>query len=176
MGILDRLRIERLVWALDQQLYDLPRRARLAARRDVRANLLEAAGEIGAREALRRIGGSRQLAEQYLVAELGEGPRHSWIAAAYFAATVPLLLLFFLGEAASAYQDGLTAAHASGSFVWNGVAYLQSAQTFTVHHGQVSSVGGGWTPLVYVLWLAGTIACGRLWRVLPRRARNESPV
>ncbi len=46
---MDRLRIERVVWALDQRLYDLPRRSRIAKRREVRQNLLTAAQDIGTR-------------------------------------------------------------------------------------------------------------------------------
>jgi hypothetical protein len=49
----DRIRIERLVWSLDQQIYDLPRGQRVAVRREVRANLLDAAHDVGAGEALR---------------------------------------------------------------------------------------------------------------------------
>src|SRR4051812_42468668 len=94
VNVFHRLRIERLVWALDQQLYDLPRARRIATRREVRANLIEAAHDVGATEALRRVGGSRRLAEQYLVAEFGDGPRHSWIGAAYAATMTPLLLNF----------------------------------------------------------------------------------
>src|SRR5437773_1402492 len=85
-------REERLVWTLDQRLYDLPRASRIAKRREVRANLLEAAADQGARQALRRIGSSSALAREYLGAEFGDRPHHSWIAAAYFAALVPLLL------------------------------------------------------------------------------------
>ncbi|QMU70627.1 hypothetical protein [Streptacidiphilus sp. P02-A3a] len=66
---LDRLRVERLLWSLDQRLYDLPRRTRIAHRREVRANLLAAAAEVGAAEALRRLGGARELAAQYLDAD-----------------------------------------------------------------------------------------------------------
>ena len=165
----DRLRIERLVWALDQQLYDLPYRSRIAKRREVRANLVTAAQDVGTAEALRRLGSSRQLAGEYLTAELGEGPRHSWIAAAYFCAAVPLLLNFFLGEAASAYQQAITATdpHATGTFTWGGISYLQSAVTYTLDQGHGSSVGGAWTPITYALWIIGTIAVGRLWRLLP---------
>lgn len=43
----DRLRVERVVWSLDQQLYDLPRASRLATRREVQENLLCAAHDIG---------------------------------------------------------------------------------------------------------------------------------
>lgn len=82
MTWIDRLRIERAVWTLDQRLYDLPRKSRIAKRREVRANLLTAAHDIGAREALSRVGNSRQLAAEYRSAEFGDEPRPSWIAAA----------------------------------------------------------------------------------------------
>ena len=39
----ERLRIEWVVWSLDQRLYDLPRRSRIEKRREVRANLITAA-------------------------------------------------------------------------------------------------------------------------------------
>ena len=42
----DRMRIERVVWMLDQRLYDLPRRSRIDKRREVRANLRAAASDI----------------------------------------------------------------------------------------------------------------------------------
>ncbi|HWG24938.1 hypothetical protein [Actinospica sp.] len=169
---LDRIRIEGLVWALDQRLYDLPRGSRVAKRREVRANLLEAARDHGAGEALRRIGGSHTLAREYLGAELGDRPRHSWIAAAYFAAFVPLILSFGLNEVSSAYAQGLAAAHpaALGTYTWSGVSYLQSPLTFTIDQGDVTRSGGAWTPIVYVVWVVGTIACGRLWRLLNRPA------
>ncbi|AUG75664.1 hypothetical protein CFP65_0712 [Kitasatospora sp. MMS16-BH015] len=167
----DRLRIERVVWSLDQRLYDLPSRTRIAHRREVRANLLTAAAGVGAGEALRRLGSPRELAAQYRDAEFGEGPRHSWLAAAMFALTTPLVLNFFLSEAANAYQQAITTpgTHADGSYTWGGVTWLQSPLTFVLHQGQATHVGGAYTPLTYVLLLAGAIACGRLWRALPRR-------
>ena len=172
--VFDRIRIERLVWTLDQRLYDLPRGSRVAKRREVRANLLDAAADIGAREALRRIGPSSSLAREYLGAEFGDRPHHSWTAAAYFAALVPLFLNFALSEASNAYAQALADGHAaSGSFIWSGVSYLQNPLTFTVEQGQVSHSGGSWTPIVYVLWLLGTIACGRLWRLLPTASRRQ---
>lgn len=175
LSLLGRLRIERLVWSLDQRLYDLPRRSRISTRREVRANLVAAAGDVGAGQALRRIGGSRQLAESYLTAELGDGPRPSWTAAACFLALVPLLLNYVLSEAASAFQRGITVQdpHATGTFAWSGVSFLQSGMTFTFDQGHSTHVGGAWTPLTYLLWLAGTIACGRLWRLLPRRQAQQ---
>lgn len=174
-SLLDRIRIEALVWTLDQRLYDLPRRSRIAKRREVRANLLDAAADHGAREALRRVGTSRTLAREFLGAEFGDRPRPSWIAAAYFAGLIPLLLNFVLSEVANAYGEALTAAHgaASGTYTSNGVSFLQSPLTFTVDHGQVTHSGGAWTPAVYVVWLVGTIACGRLWRL--RRNASHGP-
>ena len=169
LGFIDRLRLERLVWAMDQQLYDLPRRSRVAHRREVRANLHTAAADVGTSQALRRVGGARALAGQFRTAEFGDGPRHSWTAAASFAVSVPLVLTFFLGEAANAYQNAITAAdpHATGVFTWSGVSYLQSAVTFDARQGTVTQIGGAFTPLVYALLATGTVVCGRLWRALP---------
>jgi hypothetical protein len=171
---IDRLRIERLVWALDQQLYDLPRNTRITNRREVRANLLAAAADVGTRQALRQLGGSRRLAQEYLTAELGDGPRHSWIAAGYFAGLVPLLSNFFMSEASNAYQAAVTAVdpHATGTFIWDGISYLQAATTYTFVDGQATSVGGAWTVTTYALWLIGTVLAGRLWR-LPRISRRR---
>ncbi|BCJ40877.1 hypothetical protein GCM10010168_48230 [Actinoplanes ianthinogenes] len=172
IGWWDRLRIERLVWMLDQQLYDLPREARIATRREVRANLVAASADVGTSEALRRIGGSRGLAEQYLRAEFGDRPRHSWIAAGYAAGLFPLLLNFFLSEAANAFQAGVTAAHGLGAFTWPGVAWVQTTVTVTVTgDGQASRTGGAWTPLAFVLWALAVIAFGRLWRLRRRSSQ-----
>jgi hypothetical protein len=175
VGRFDRLRIERLVWMLDQQLYDLPSQKRVATRREVRANLLEAAHDIGAGEALRRVGGSRQLARQYLAGEFGDGPRHSWISAAYVCGLFPLLLNYFLAEAGTAFQEGVTAAdpHATGTFVFPGISGLQSPATITFTDGHASSLGGAWAPMAYAIWLLLTITAGRLWRL---RRRNHPTV
>jgi len=169
--MLDRLRIERLVWTLDQQLYDLPRDRRIAIRREVRANLIEATHDVGVTEALRRIGGSRRLAQQYLVAEFGDRPRPSWVGAAYGAGLTPLLLNFFLSEAGNAFRDGVTAGvpHATGTYVWSGVTWLQSATTYTFTDGTATTSGGAWTPIAWVVLLAVIVGAGRLWRVRLRR-------
>src|SRR6478609_935084 len=93
---IDRMRIERVVWALDQRLYDLPRASRIAKRREVRANLRAAAADIGTTDALRNIGNSRLLALEYRDAEFGNEPRPSWIAAVVFLLTAQLVLTSFL--------------------------------------------------------------------------------
>jgi hypothetical protein len=179
--VIDRLRIERVVWSLDQQLYDLPRRSRIEKRREVRANLLSAAQDVGTRTALRQLGSSRQLAADYLNAELGTGPRASWMAAGLFLFTGLLVFTEVLSEAALAFGKGITAADpaATGTFTWGGIGYLQDTVTYTFVDGRGSSVGGAWTPLAWALWLVAAILVGRLWRLLPRwRARRsaEAPV
>jgi hypothetical protein len=164
---LDRLRIERAVWALDQRLYDLPHKSRVAKRREVRANLLTASHDIGTIDALRNLGNSRQLAAEYLSAEFGDGPRPSWIAAVVFLLTGQLILTSVLNEAALAFGDGITAASpsATGTFTWRGIRYLQDTVTYTFVNGEGSYVGGAWTPLAWAIWIVATVLVGRLWRV-----------
>jgi hypothetical protein len=176
---IDRLRIERAVWALDQRLYDLPRKSRIAKRREVRGNLLTAAHDIGTADALRNLGNSRQLAAEYLSAEFGDEARPSWVAAATFLLTGQLLLTSLLSEAASAFGDGITAANpaATGTFTWNGVRYLQDTVTYTFVNGKGNSVGGAWTPLAWAIWIVATVLVGRLWRIawIWRRRRARHP-
>jgi hypothetical protein len=177
MTWLDRMRIERLVWALDQRLYDLPRQSRIAKRREVRENLRAATIDVGTTHALRNLGNSRQLAAEYRAAEYGDEARPAWIAAALFLATGQLFMTAFLSEAASAFGDGIKAANpnASGTFTWSGIRYLQDTVTYTFTNGKGDSVGGAWTPLAWVLWIVATVLVGRLWRVASvwRRRRTR---
>ena len=163
---LDRLRIEKVVWSLDQRLYDLPRSHRIATRREVRQNLRTAAGDVGAAEALRRIGHPSHLAANYLSAELGDDPRPAPYTAMAFFLTGQLLLTSLLSEATFAFRDGVLAADpsASGTFHWSGIAYLQDDVTFTFADGRVDFVGGAWTPLAWVVWFTAAVVVGRLWR------------
>lgn len=178
LTLLDRLRIEGRVWALDQQLYDLPRRQRVATRREVRSNLVSATQSVGLRRALANLGTSRQLAEEYLEAQFGRGPRASWWSAGIFLLTGLLVLTSILSDAAQAFADGLLAAppHPSGAYSWPGLPYLQSGVEYTIRDGRVDFVGGALTPLAYVLLAIGTIAVGRLWRLLPGWRRTGATV
>ena len=172
---IDRLRIERVVWALDQRLYDLPRRSRIAKRREVRQNLLTAAMDIGIADALRNLGDSRRLAAAYRAAEFGDEARPAWITAALFLLTGVLVSNLFLGEVASAFGDGITAAnpHATGTFT-SGIHYLQDTVTWTFLDGKGSSVGGSWTPLAWGIWIVATVLVGRLWRVTSMWRRRHA--
>jgi hypothetical protein len=173
---IDRLRIERVVWLLDQRLYDLPRRARIATRREVRSNLLLAARDVGTSAALKNIGSSAQLASEYRTAAFGDGPRHSWVAAAVFLGTATLLLTSLLNEAALAYRDGVTAAdpHYSGTPAWHGLAYLQSTVNYRFDNGHADFTGGAFTPVTWLILLLGTVLFGRLWRAIPRISRRHA--
>ncbi len=173
---IDRLRIERVVWTLDQHLYDLPRQARIAHRREVRENLLNAAADVGTTVALRRLGNVGRLAASYRSAEFGDGLRPAWYSAAIFFLTTQLVFTALLAEAANAFGAGITAAdpHATGTYAWPGIAYLQDTVTYTLRNGHGSSVGGAWTPLAWALWIVATIAVGRLWRVVTARRTLET--
>lgn len=173
---LDRLRVERVVWTLDQRLYDLPRASRIAIRREVRQNLLSATSDIGATAALRQLGSTTELASEYLTAEYGDGPRHSPIAACVFLAGFPLLLIAVLGEAARGFGDGITAAHphATGTFVWDGVSLLQTKVTYTFLNGHGTYIGGAMAPLAWALLILGTVLAGRLWRIVPTLRRRQA--
>jgi hypothetical protein len=173
----DRARIERVVWALDQRLYDLPRASRIATRREVRQNLITAARDVGAGTALKQLGGTRELASEYLTAEYGEGPRHSWIAACLVLAGVPLVLIALLGEAALGFGHGITAAypHATGTFAWDGVSLLQTRVTYTLVNGHGTYTGGAMSPLAWALLITATVTAGRLWRAVPTLRRRRAP-
>ena len=163
----DRMRIERVVWMLDQRLYDLPRRSRIDKRREVRANLRAAASDIGTREALARLGNSRELATEYLTAEFGDGPRPSWIAAGLFFFTGLLVGTSLFTDAAIAYSDGILAVdpHVTGTFTWTGIDYLQTSVGYTFVDGSSHFVGGAFSPLACLLLTIAALLVGRLWRL-----------
>jgi hypothetical protein len=172
---IDRLRIERAVWMLDQRLYDLPRRSRIAKRREVRANLITAADDVGATTALKNLGNSRRLAAEYVAAEFGDEPRPTWLAAAVFFLTGQLVFTSILSESAFAFRDGITASNpsATGTFSWHGIPYLQDTVTYTFTKGASTFVGGAWTPLAWAIWIVATVLIGRLWRVVTAWRRRH---
>ena len=133
---LDRVRIERVVWTLDQRLYDIPRDARIAHRREVRQNLLSAAHDLGTAAALRNIGTTAQLAAA------------------------------FLADAANGFAAGIAAAnpHATGTYHWSGLSLLQGSVTATAVDGQTTLSGGGLSIAGWVLWIIIAVLVGRLWR------------
>ncbi|WP_329020800.1 hypothetical protein [Streptomyces sp. NBC_00690] len=174
----DRLRIERAVWTLDSHLDNLPLRSKRAKRRETRANLHAAAADVGTAEAIRRLGNLRTLAAGYLAAEYGEhGPRPSYTMGAIWLIMVHVIagLLAVAGKAA--FITGVRAAkpHATGDFHWPGVRYVINEATITLRDGATSAtVGGSWTPLVYLVSVIAFVVGGQLWRLLPQWQRRYS--
>lgn len=175
LSLLDRLRIERVVWELDQRIYDLPYQRRIAVRREVRDNLRTAAADVGAAQAVRNVGSVAILAAGYLEAQYGGRPRPSWIAAALFVFTTLLALQSILTDASLAFRDGVLAANPGFAGVrhWNGIAYLQTNVTFTFTDHSATFTGGAMSPLAWLLLGIGGIAVGRLWRVIPPRHAGQ---
>jgi len=77
--------------------------------------------------------------------------------------------------ATAAFTAGARAAnpHLTGIRHWPGVHHLLSDATFTFTDGRSTSVGGAWTPYVYVLMLGGAVVFGRLWRLTPMLRRHS---
>jgi hypothetical protein len=174
---LDRLRIEYTVWRLDGLLYDLRWRSRVAKRREVRANLYAAAADVGSTEALRGLGGVRRLAAEYLAAEYGEwGQRPTWVTGAVFLVLVEVGSYALVEVGRSAFTAGVLAAdpHPQGTYHWAGIPYLSDDATVTFAGAGHSSLGGAFTPLVYLGMLAAFTAGARLWRLLPPRRRHHA--
>ena len=167
INLLDRARIERAVWSLDQRLYDLPRKSRIAKRQEVRQNLMEAAADVGTSTALKQLGPSSRLAADYRSAEFGDAPRASWISATVFLMTATLFLTSALTDAANGFLHGVTAAdpHASGTFTWSGLSIIQSDVTVKITNGVSRVTGGNISPAGFALLFLTTILIGRLWRV-----------
>jgi hypothetical protein len=111
------------------------------------------------------------LAAEYLEAEFGPGPRHSWIAAIVFVGTVSLLLISLFSDAAQAFGDGVVAGNpaAAGTYTWPGIALLQTEVTYTFDGGSYTHTGGAFSPLAWLLLAVGAICVGRLWRAFPRK-------
>ena len=181
MTLVDRLRIEWVLWTVDFLIHDIRTRGRRAIRRELRANLQAAAHEKGAGAAIRQLGSPRVLARAYLDAQYGEGalqPR--WLAAVWwafvFTVFVQALTLVGLNAFLAGVQAGDPGAH--GAYAWNQLSGVGMG-TFTAHfvHGQLISFEGtllAWPTMLGLV--AALIIGGRLWRVVTRRHSRRSAV
>jgi len=132
----DRYRIERAVWTLDTYLQNLPRKSRLSKRRELRVNLRAASADVGANEALRRLGNVRTMAAEYVVAEY-DGPAPS-LTVAMCVIFPAFAFMFWLSNARiDAFRSGAIAAnpHLTGVFHMTGIAYVLTNDTFTFVNG-----------------------------------------
>ena len=174
----DRLRIERAVWGLDQRLYDLPRAARIAHRRELRQNLASAASEVGTedRPAQRR---ERRPARRGLPrCRVRRPPAPLVDGRGRVGPTSMLVVTSLLTEAANGFAAGVAATpHATGTFHWSGLFGLQNTVTCVAVDGHTNVTGGSLSLLGWGLWLAIGVLIGRLWRVpATRRARARAAV
>ena len=140
----DRLRIERVVWTLDQRLYDLPRRTRIETRREVRQNSSPApatsarprryATSAAAPNSRRSTSGRVRIGAPSLLDGSGPLLRHR-----------SLPCPSFFADAANAFASGIIAADptATGTYTWGGISHLQSTVTYTFSDGHGTSTGGG---------------------------------
>jgi hypothetical protein len=177
VSLIGRLRIERLVWELDQRLWELPRRRRVDCRREVRANVLAAARESGVTAALRGVGSAGELARGYKAAEYGDRQRPHWWAAGMTALVIAQLPLLMQAQVTNMNEAAIRAVspHATGAYTVPGVVFLQHATVYTFSNGQATLSGGDLSPLFYAAWLVSVILIGRLWRVRIRRRQVASP-
>jgi hypothetical protein len=179
MKLLDRWRIERAVWVVDTWISDLPRGRRRAIRQELRANMLASAEEVGAREAVRRLGPLQRLAVGYLDAEFGDvTPRPNWIRGLTWALAVEIALLAAIFAGMNGYTTALDAARASGTYDWSPLGPLGPRYTETRLLGQFDGFViefdlSGVLAIVGVLLLVFIVA-GRTWRVIPARRRRAS--
>ena len=177
-SLIDRLRIERTVWTLDALLGDLPQRSRVAKRREMRANLAEAAADVGTVEAIRRLGPLRPLAGEYLAAEYGEGrPHPRWVAAIYWTVLAELTLTGITYIANHAFIAGVVAAdhQVSGTFHWQGFKLLGLGGDFTSVDGINTAISGYFAAPFQIWVILALVLGGRLWRLLPPW-RTQRPI
>jgi hypothetical protein len=166
MNVLDRIRIERAVhsydWWLDLRGTPAARRGEL--RRELRANLREAAAHTGARAAVAALGSTRQMAAD---AALADPTRPRWRVGIYsgLAAFIGTLVVALL--AGLAWADGVLSADPTepvrGSVTLlpgSSMEYAPLAEGFSVS----SSVG--WLPAA--VGLAVFVVVARPWRAARR--------
>lgn len=172
MNLLDRVRLGLYVQRYDFWLdaADVRRRRRRALRHELRANLDDAAQDVGAVRALANLGSPRTLARES-VGEGGAGPsRPRWAAGGQWAvATFAVLVLLWL-LSVLAFVDGVRAAGAAGRvtgsvFPWGGSVVAEA--------GPGLQVSASVPPVVWVLTLLAFVVGSRAWVLLTRRSSHD---
>ncbi len=166
-GLADQLRLDRYLIRLEWHLQDYPQKAARAIRREIKADMLTAAGEVGMPAALAALGSPAVLAHGYL-AELGrQRPRFTTGA---IAAGLAIGALWYMQVA---YAIG--ALDALGA-VGGGTATLTvlgASATYT-HTSSALSVQGTFAWQWFALWFGvGLLAfalASRIWRLWRTKA------
>jgi hypothetical protein len=178
LSLMDRLRIERVVWTVDAYVQSLPGRSRQAVRRELRANLHRSTAELGASEAIQGLGDLRRLGREYLDAEYGHRPRPHVLHGVLVALAIEAMIVVALIGGFQSFLAGLESGGppAPGTYVWNSLTALGLSGEVTYDANGVSAFSfmvAGIAPL-YVL--VGFVVGSRLWRLVPawlRRVRGR---
>lgn len=168
MTILARLRIERAVQSYDLwlDLQGAPGRRRRELRRELRANLTDAAATLGARTAVRNLGSIRAMA----LGALPQDPaRARWSVGAVAGVGASALVAVAVLLSGLAWIEGATAvdprASVSGGLPWFPGSELAYAP---VGSGIAVELGLGWAPLA--AFALTFVLVAQPWRSLrPRR-------
>ena len=166
MNVLDRVRTERAVlsydWWLD--LRGTPWRRRRDLRRELRANLRDAAAHTGAQAAVAALGSTRQMAAD---AALEDPTWPRWTVGLYSGITALMLTLFAALLAGLAWADGVMSADPERP-VRGSVTLLpgSSMEYAPLDNGFSISAGVGWLPVAVGLLVFVVVA--RPWRVVRR--------
>ncbi|HEX5511767.1 MAG TPA: hypothetical protein VFX41_08625 [Actinomycetales bacterium] len=167
MSLLDRMRIARVVAGYDFWLEarGVAGRRRRDLRRELRANLTEAAGDVGAREAVRRVGSPRVLAQEALA---DGAKRPLWSLASSCGGLALVVMVFAVLFAAFGFADGVSASGVHEPV--EGPLVLVPGSTAEAHFpvgGGISlGVSFGWS--VLVLPAVVFLLVARPWRLLRR--------
>lgn len=168
MNVLDRARIEWAVQSYGQwlDLRGASGKRRRALRRELRANLQDAASDSSAAEAVLALGSRRRMAAEAVPTD---ATRPHWYAGASWGLIALGLVLFVEGLCGLAWMDGVRAADetqaASGSITLFPASSLEYAPL--ADGGFSMSFAFGW--LCLAVGLLGFVAVARPWRLVTGR-------
>lgn len=173
----DLLRIERAVWKVDTYVQALPGRSRRAIRRELRMNLRESAREMGAGEAIRRLGDLRRLSTGYLDAEYGDGgPRPQILTGVSWMVALSVVIVVATIVGFDSFMDGLEAGHPEpGTYTWQSAAWLGLDGEVTYDDQGFAGFRLSLSLLYALYFIAAFLLGSRLWRAIRPwwRRRNE---
>lgn len=157
-------------WILDRLVAELPGRSRRAIRRELRDNLRAAAAEVGAAEAVRRLGSLRRLANGYLDAEVGDyGPQPRWVRGLLWPLVVEAMVVAVALIQNHAFVDGSSRSGPTSRAPTAGPRWLRGMPSgeVTLLGGQARRFGTEF-PFAILLYPAVAHELGAgMWRSLP---------
>lgn len=174
LTLLDHLRIEFAIVRVDVMISALSLERQEEILGELRTNLRAASDQMGSAEAVRRLGGLRRLARNYLDVEYGDpGPRPRWLIGILWVFVVVGVLLAVAFAGSLGFVHGVLAAdpQASGTYAWHALAPVVS-EDFVFSGGRPHSFGVAFSAPVLAVPAAALGAAvfaigARAWRCLP---------